>query len=79
VGNLERHKMLYEVQIDIPEGMIDSTTAAEMLGISSNNLRQLVWRKILTPQNRWKRKSLFNIIDVERVKALRTPVTSSGE
>ena len=63
---------------EIPEDMVDSTKAAEMLGISSNNLRQLVWRKILTPQNRWKRKSLFNIIDVERVKALRKPYIPSA-
>ena len=59
--------------------VVDSATAAQMLGISSNNLRQLVWRKIITPTGRHKRKSLFNITDVERVKALRTPVIPSGE
>lgn len=59
--------------------IVDSTLAAQMLGISSNNLRQLVFRKILIPTGKHKRKSLFNISDVERVKALRTPVIPSGE
>ena len=67
-----------EVQLGIPEGMVDSHTAVEMLNISHNNLRQLVWRKILVPTGRYKRKSLFNIIDVERVKALRTPSIPSA-
>ena len=61
------------------ENVIDSKNAAEVLGITSNNLRQLVWRKILVPVGKEKRKSLFNIADVERVKALRTPVVSSVE
>jgi hypothetical protein len=68
-----------EIELSIPEGMVDSHAAAEMLGITSNNLRQLVWRKILIPTNKFKRKSLFNITDVERVKALRTPVVPSVE
>jgi hypothetical protein len=61
------------------ENVVDSKNAAEMLGITSNNLRQLVWRKILVPVGKEKRKSLFNITDVERVKALRTPVVPSVE
>lgn len=77
---LERQTMtIHEIELGIPEGTVDSTTAAEMLGITQTNLRQLVWRKVLTPVNRFKRKSLFNITDVERVKALRTPVIPSGE
>lgn len=58
---------------------IDSNAAAEMLGITSNNLRQLVWRKILVPVGREKRKSIFKIEDVQQVKALRTPVVPSVE
>ena len=61
------------------ENVIDSKNAAKALGITSNNLRQLVWRKILVPVGKEKRKSLFNIADVERVKTLRTPVVPSVE
>jgi hypothetical protein len=63
---------------EIPEGMVDSHTAAEMLSISHNNLRQIVWRKILVPTGKYKRKSLFNITDVERVKVLRKPSIPSA-
>jgi len=71
---VERQKMSNK----FPEGMIDSDIAVEMLNISHNNLRQLVWRKILIPTGRYNRKSLFNITDVERVKALRTPSVPSA-
>ena len=59
--------------MDNLENVIDSKTAAEMLGISSNNLRQIVWRKLLVPVGKQKRKSMFNIADIERIKNLRTP------
>jgi hypothetical protein len=59
--------------MDTSENIVDSKTAAEMLGISSNNLRQIVWRKLLVPVGKQKRKSLFNVTDIERVKNLRTP------
>jgi hypothetical protein len=67
-----------EVELGIPEGMVDSHIAAEMLNISHNNLRQIVWRKILVPSGKYKRKSLFNITDVERVKVLRKPSIPSA-
>lgn len=54
------------------EDTVDSTTAQEILGISSSNLRQLVWRKMLVPVGKHKRRSLFNVADVERVKASRS-------
>ena len=52
---------------------IDSTQAAELLGIKSNNLRQLVFRKVLVPTGRKKRRSFFLLSDVERAKASRAP------
>jgi hypothetical protein len=67
-----------EIELGIPEGMVDSHAAAKMLNISHNNLRQIVWRKILVPTGKYKRKSLFNITDVERVKVLRKPSIPSA-
>jgi len=52
---------------------IDSIQAAEFLGISGNNLRQLVHRKLLVPTGKLKRRSMFQLADVERVKAARAP------
>ena len=59
------------------ENVIDSDTAAELLGISKNNLRQLVYRKLLVPVGKQKRRSLFNVEDVEKVKAARKPLIPS--
>lgn len=47
------------------QNLIDSKVAAMMLGISSNNLRQLVYRKELIAKGRIKRKSLFLLDDVQ--------------
>jgi hypothetical protein len=55
--------------------VIDSKQAQEVLGISSSNLRQLVFRKLLVPVGKEKRRSVFNIADVERIKASRTTTT----
>ena len=57
------------------ENTVDSTQAQEILGISSSNLRQLVWRKMLVPVGKNKRRSLFNVADIERVKASRSKTT----
>jgi hypothetical protein len=59
------------------ENVIDSDKAAELLGISKNNLRQLVYRKLLVPVGKQKRRSLFNVEDVEKVKAARKPLIPS--
>lgn len=67
-----------EVQLTPESNIIDSVKAAELLGISSNNLRQLVFRKLLLPIGKEKRRSLFNISDVERVKAVRSPSVPSA-
>ena len=45
-------------------GIIDSEVAAMLLGISKNNLRQLVHRKQLVPVGRQKRRSTFHLQDV---------------
>jgi hypothetical protein len=55
------------------EDVIDSVGAAELLGISSNNLRQLVFRKVLVPITKTKRRSVFRLSDVLLVKAKRSP------
>lgn len=63
---------------DVSDDVIDSVSAAEFLGITPNNLRQLVHRKLLLPVGKQKRRSLFNKADVERVKASRTPSIPSA-
>jgi DNA-binding transcriptional MerR regulator len=60
------------------ENVIDSEKAAELLGISKNNLRQLVYRKLLVPVGKQKRRSLFNVEDVAKVKAARKPLIPSA-
>lgn len=64
--------------MDSQEDVIDSVGAAEMLGISSNNLRQLVFRKVLVPIAKTKRRSVFRLADVSAVKAQRTPSIPSA-
>lgn len=59
------------------EEIVDSVTAAEMLGITQNNLRQLVFRKLLIPVGKEKRRSLFRLADVLRIKEARTPIVPS--
>jgi hypothetical protein len=56
-------------------GIIDSEVAAMLLGISKNNLRQLVHRKQLVPIGRQKRRSTFHLADV---MALQTRRGNSG-
>lgn len=56
------------------DGIIDSEVAAMLLGISKNNLRQLVYRKELVPQGRHKRRSRFLLQDVLALQARRQSV-----
>ncbi len=67
---------IQEVQLHKENDFIDSDTVAKLLGISKNNLRQIVHRKQLVPQGRQRRKSLFLIADVMALKTHRdkTPV-----
>jgi DNA-binding transcriptional MerR regulator len=60
------------------ENVIDSDKAAELLGITKNNLRQLVYRKLLVPVGKQKRRSLFNVEDVAKVKEARKPSVPSA-
>jgi hypothetical protein len=60
------------------DNVIDSVQAAEILGIKANHLRQLVHKKVLIPVGKEKRRSLFNVTDVERVRAVRLPSTPSA-
>ena len=57
--------------------LIDSINASLTLGITPNNLRQLVFRKLLTPVGKDKRRSLFRLADVQRIKEARTPIVPS--
>lgn len=57
-------------------GIIDSEVAAMLLGISKNNLRQLVHRKQLVPTGRQKRRSQFLLADVLALQTHRSD--SSG-
>jgi hypothetical protein len=45
-------------------GIIDSEVAAMLLGISKNNLRQLVYRKLLTPAGKSSRRNTFKLQEV---------------
>jgi hypothetical protein len=58
------------------DGLVDSKVAAMLLGVSKNNLRQIVHRKALVPQGRQKRKSLFLIADVMVLKTHRDKTKS---
>lgn len=51
---------------------IDSDIAAMLLGISKTNLRQMVFRKLLVPTGRQKRKSLFILADVQALQTRRS-------
>jgi DNA-binding transcriptional MerR regulator len=57
------------------EDTIDSNQAAEILRVSTSNLRQLVFRKELIPVGRKNRRSLFNLADVQRLDAARLAQT----
>lgn len=67
---------IHEVELHKENDFIDSDTVAKLLGVSKNNLRQIVHRKQLVSQGRQKRKSLFLIADVMALKTHRdkTPV-----
>jgi hypothetical protein len=45
-------------------GIIDSEVAAMLLGISKNNLRQLVYRKLLSPVGKSSRRNTFKLQEV---------------
>jgi len=59
--------------------IIDSSVAAMLLNINSNNLRQLVFRKMLVPVGRQKRKSEFRLADVLALQARRSKTVEIGE
>jgi hypothetical protein len=59
--------------------LIDSSVAAMLLNINPNNLRQLVFRKVLVPTGRQKRKSEFRLADVQALQARRNKTVEIGE
>jgi hypothetical protein len=64
-------------ELTTEDGLVDSINASLTLGITPNNLRQLVFRKLLTPVGKDKRRSLFRLADVLRIKEARTPIVPS--
>jgi hypothetical protein len=64
-------------ELTTEDGLVDSINASLTLGITPNNLRQLVFRKLLTPVGKEKRRSLFRLADVLRIKEARTPIIPS--
>lgn len=61
-----------ETETTISSGdLIDSREVAAMLGVTQNNLRQIVSRKELAVQERQKRRSMFLREDVQRLHQLR--------
>jgi len=61
-----------EINDDVSDEIVDSVQAAEILGVSAVNLRQLVYRKVLVSCGKEKRRSLFKMADVAQVKTART-------
>jgi hypothetical protein len=61
------------------EKIIDSTVAAMLLNINTNNLRQLVYRKMLVPVGRQKRRSEFRLADVLALQTRRSRDIAVGE
>ena len=64
-------------ELTTEDGLVDSINASLTLGITPNNLRQLVFRKLLTPVGKEKRRSLFRLADVLRIKEALTPIVPS--
>jgi hypothetical protein len=60
------------------DAVIDSEVASMLLGISKNNLRQLVHRKQLVPTGRQKRRSLFLLADVLALQTRRGVSVTDG-
>ena len=52
--------------------LVDSVEAAEILGVTLNHMRQLVFKKRLTPVGRKGRRSMFRRPDVLALHATRT-------
>ena len=57
------------------DNLIDSEVAAMLLGVSTNHLRQMVYRKKLVSQGRQKRKSMFLLADVLALQTHRNKPT----
>lgn len=57
--------------IDPLDETVDSFDAANMLGITVNNLRQMVFKKQLKVVGRKNRRTVFERSDVMRLKSLR--------
>lgn len=64
---------------DQKDELVDSSVAAMLLGVSKNNLRQIVHRKMLVPQGRHKRQNRFQIADVMALKARRNKLPMGQE
>lgn len=50
---------------------VDSVEAAAILGVTANNLRQMVHKRQISPVGKRGRRTIFNRADVEDLAALR--------
>lgn len=62
-------------EVTLEKNLVDSQVAAMLLNITTNNLRQLVFRGKLIPVCRDKRKSQFALSDIQAMQAKRTSRT----
>lgn len=62
-------------EVTLEKNLVDSQVAAMLLNITTNNLRQLVFRGKLIPVGRHKRKSHFALSDIQAMQAKRTSRT----
>lgn len=59
------------------DDLVDATTAAQILGVTSNNFRQLVFRKKIAVAERRGRRPYFLRDDVSRLRSSRTATPST--
>jgi hypothetical protein len=55
--------------------LVDAQTAAQMLGVTTNNLRQIVFRKKLAVAERKGRRTYFRRSDVDALRLATTQIT----
>lgn len=51
-----------------PAGDVDSAEAAQIIGVTENNLRQMIHLKKLRPVGKRGRRNVFSRADVERIR-----------
>jgi hypothetical protein len=69
VANTNLHDQISQAVQDTPpvtdSGQVDSVEAAAILGVTANNLRQMVHKRQIVPAGKRGRRTIFNRADVE--------------